>query len=238
MARRFQHFALGPVLWNRVDAAVAMSPLDQTAFQRGVASAASAFDRSRSPLGAMQALVGGAVGVPVGNAVSVNALSLQVVVGAAVGLAAYWTVPPLWALVVAVGAPVTQRNEARTYARALEQYAYEAFRWNRRRELAREFRAEVEEQLRNMDHYPPGPNPSLVQHWAGTARKWAQLMTEGGGNEQYALVVEQSIKWFARPTNDPYGEDDVARFRNTADVVTLNFLNMSALEPPVQPERL
>ena len=56
MARPLTHFALGPVRRSQVDSAMAKSALDQTAWERGIASAASAFDRKRSPLGALQAV--------------------------------------------------------------------------------------------------------------------------------------------------------------------------------------
>jgi hypothetical protein len=50
----------------------------------------------------------------------VTSVALQVIIGAAAGLAVFWVVPTVWALVVACDAPRRQRDEARERVRLLE----------------------------------------------------------------------------------------------------------------------
>src|SRR5437763_16070917 len=92
MRGRLKHFALGPILWVSADKALKTLPLEQTAWQRGIASAAAAFDQPLSPLNGMQAIFGAVVGVA-GNRVAGAALLWQVLVGAGTAIAAYWAVP-------------------------------------------------------------------------------------------------------------------------------------------------
>jgi hypothetical protein len=80
-----------------------------------VLSAREAVERPRAA--ALGAMASGALGVISGVGV---AWPLRAVLGAAIGLAAYWLVPTLWACVVALRAPTKQRDDARTKIKALK----------------------------------------------------------------------------------------------------------------------
>jgi hypothetical protein len=108
------HFALGPALSSRVGSVESKSDLERTAWDRGVASAAYGLDQPRSAAGALQAIAAFVTGGFFAG-VSLDSVPwlLQLVGFAGAGLATYWAVPTIWAMLVALDAPRRQRNEAR-----------------------------------------------------------------------------------------------------------------------------
>jgi hypothetical protein len=106
------HFALGPLLALRIDAAQRKTPHDQSRWDRGVEDMARSLDNPRSWQGAAQAVVSALVGVFAGVLAPLP-LGLQLAIGGVSALLAYWAVPTAGALVSAITAPRRQRNEAR-----------------------------------------------------------------------------------------------------------------------------
>jgi hypothetical protein len=74
-------FALGPGFWKRVSAAEAKPPLDQSAWERGLATMARQYESPRTLVWPIQTVLAAAVGVPLGNAVAVNSWVVQALVG-------------------------------------------------------------------------------------------------------------------------------------------------------------
>jgi hypothetical protein len=107
-----RHLPLGPFLWRRVDSATALDGGARTAWDQGVVSAAEAFDQPRSGFGALQIAAAAVVAVFAGEFAG-DGLLLRVAIRIALALGAYWLVPTAWAVVIAIKAPVKQRNEAR-----------------------------------------------------------------------------------------------------------------------------
>jgi hypothetical protein len=125
--RNLEHFALGPVLWNRTGQAAAKDSLEQSSWDRGVVSAARQYDDLRSPLLVFQVFAAGGTGLPLGNAVSDLPLIGQVLVGGLGAVVAFWAVPSLWAAIAAIRAPVDQRNEAREALRTQKDESSKAY---------------------------------------------------------------------------------------------------------------
>lgn len=166
-----KHFALGPILARSVERAEAPSRFEQSAWQRGVSSAAASFDRGRSALQALQAVIGGAVGLPVGNAAAVDSVVLQIVIGAATGLAAYWAVPLIWSVGVAAYAPAAQRDEARAYARGLESYSGEANRLLALRSALEKHRDAWEWRAQEIRNSSADWIPRYLEEWKQASRE-------------------------------------------------------------------
>ena len=158
-------FALGPGFWTRVEVAEAKDSLDQSSWERGLVTVARQYESPRSPVWAVQAVLAGAAGVPIGNAVAVNSWGVQVLVGGAGGLVVFWALPvALAGILAARPAPIRQRNEAREYARALEAFAHDYAQWARRREIAYGFRHDGLEDARRLRPEEEG-GPTLMGHW-------------------------------------------------------------------------
>ena len=133
-----RHRPLGPLLWSRVDEAEATASLERTPWQKGIASAAAAFDQPRSYAGAAHSAAASVTGGYAGAiALSGLPLSLQLAAFAVAGVVAYWTVPTLWASLVALDAPPKQRDEARNALSEEKQRAASALA-----ELRRQHRTE------------------------------------------------------------------------------------------------
>ncbi len=133
-----KNFALGPLVAHRAPEAVSKPELEQSAWERGVAQAASAID----PYGLFGPLVTAAGGFagPLVDALPL-AWPLQSLIGAVIGIGVYWLVPTLWAVVVALHAPYVQRDEARTRVASLEsalERSHQALASEQRHSLAKQ----------------------------------------------------------------------------------------------------
>src|SRR5256885_15102563 len=84
MPKLLRLLAVGPGFWTRVAEAEGKDPLEQSSWERGLAVVASQYESPRSPVWAVQAVLAGAAGVPLGNAVAVNSWGVQVLVGGTV----------------------------------------------------------------------------------------------------------------------------------------------------------
>lgn len=115
-----RNFAVGPLLWGQLPAATSRNELERSAWDRGVVLAATHYESQRSLLLLIQIIVASGAGLALGSAVGDWSLLLQFVVGGGSGLFVFWTVPTLWAIGVAVRAPVAQRNFARSALRVAE----------------------------------------------------------------------------------------------------------------------
>lgn len=91
---------------------MALEDSARTAWDQGVASAAEAFDQPRSGFALLQIVAAALAAVVAGKLVD-DGFLLQAAVRVTLALGAYWTVPTAWAILVAIDAPVKQRNEAR-----------------------------------------------------------------------------------------------------------------------------
>jgi hypothetical protein len=100
------------LLWGRADSAKALEDGARSGWDEGVVSAAGAFDQPRSGLGVLQAVAAAVVAIFAGELAG-DHLLVQVVGRVSLALGAYWFVPTAWATVVAIEAPIRQRNEAR-----------------------------------------------------------------------------------------------------------------------------
>ncbi len=150
MAKGFRLFALGPVVWRFVDAAEAKDPLAQSAWDRGVASVARALDNNRGAFSPILAMASGVVGFTVGVE---GPPWLRALIGAAIGLALAWTVPTFWAALVAVTAPLTQRNEARQQLAAERERAAAELAVQRARVVAEERRIALIRDLTDLSEH-------------------------------------------------------------------------------------
>lgn len=163
-------------------------------------------------------MTGGAAGVLAGG-LSGDTLWLQLLVGAAIGLIAYWLVPTVWAFGIALLAPAKQRNEARDRLVELEgQHGREVadlqaqHQRNRERERAQ---AEVDRKqlarqaelsklwillemarqrgLDARDHYRANPPSAHVfpgqMNWSITFRAWRQFIADSLDNAGFAELA-------------------------------------------------
>src|SRR4051812_9709342 len=111
MPKMLRVFVLGPGFWTRVAEGEVKDPLEQSSWERGLAMVASQYESPRSPVWAVQAVLAGAAGVPIGNAVAVNSWGIQVLVGGAAGLFVFWALPvALAGILAARPVPIKQRN--------------------------------------------------------------------------------------------------------------------------------
>lgn len=118
-----------------------VAPLEQTAWQRGKASVAA--NARTHPFQFLLSVVPGGL-----TAVAASNLVLGFVVAAA----GYCFVPLLWALAVAVHAPIAQREEAREMVKAEREQTREAQRQARTQELQAKL---VASKLRAVQEIPP-----------------------------------------------------------------------------------
>lgn len=182
-----------------MERAESKSSLAQSAWERGVASAASAFDRGRSPLNALQAIIGGAVGFPVGNVVAVNSVALQIVIGGAAGLGTYWAVPVLWSLGVAAWAPVPQRNEARDRVAKWESFWREDEAWRAYERMAYDARAGWAAQSEWLSGQPDHLLGEAVEEWKRRAKGLIPSLLELGYAENVGLIERRLEEIEAAP---------------------------------------
>jgi hypothetical protein len=140
------------------------------------------YESPRSPVWAAQAVLASAAGVPIGNAVAANAWSVQVLIGGAVGLVVFWSLPVAAAGILAARpAAIRQRNEAREYARALEAHVKEYVEWATRREMADDFKQNTLEEARAIDQW--GMSPADIEtRWRNNATAFGgQIAAHGAG---------------------------------------------------------
>jgi hypothetical protein len=177
MAKMLRRFALGPGFWTRVEVAEAKDSLDQSSWERGLATVALQYESPRSPVWAVQAVLAGAAGVPIGNAVAVNSWGVQVLVGGAAGLVVFWALPVALASILAARpVPIRQRNEAREYARALEAFAHDYAQWARRLQLAYDFKYATLDDVSRISEEPP----RLMGSVADEKARWRANLTNFG----------------------------------------------------------
>jgi hypothetical protein len=242
MSKLLRSFALGPGFWTRVAVAEAKDPLEQSSWERGLAMVASQYESPRSPVWAVQAVLAGAAGVPIGNAVAVSSWGVQVLVGGAAGLFVFWALPvALAGALAARPAPTRQRNEARKYAQALEAYAHDYTQWARRREIAYDFRHDTLEDARRLSGEVQG-GPLVMGSVADEEIRWRTILTnigaqiEANGGEVSAFMQAQLA--FLDNADGSFEGDDIARIRNSMLTACQNLLAEIRQEgPPTPPTR-
>jgi hypothetical protein len=242
MASLLRSFALGPGFWTRVAEAEAKDPLEQSSWERGLAMVASQYESPRSPVWAVQAVLAGAAGVPIGNAVAVNSWGVQVLVGGAAGLFVFWLLPvALAGILAARPVPIKQRNEAREYAQALEEHAHDFAQWARRREIAYDFRYDTLNDARRLSPEVEG-GPILMGSVADEETRWRTILAnigaqiEANGGEVSAFVQAQLA--FLDNADGSFEGGDIARIRNSMLAACQNLLGEIRQEgPPTPPIR-
>ena len=239
MTRRqaLKHFALGPILWRDVDVATATPALEQTAWQRGVAKTAAEY-RTRSAFGAVQAVVGAAVGVPVGNAVAVDAIPLQALIGAVAALATFWMAPVAWAAAVATRASLVQRNEARVYARALETHLAEDEECAKCRAIVEDFYVETMAHFHNiLDGHERRSAEELETYWVSRTEQLIRVLEAHGATSNLISTIRTPVAaTLAR--DDSYGDRHFDRVKWNLATVAQNLRHdMLREESPEKPLR-
>jgi hypothetical protein len=234
-----QKFALGPGFWKRVSAAEAKAPLDQSAWERGLATMARQYESPRTLVWPIQTVLAAAVGVPVGNAVAVNSWIVQALVGGATALLVFWLFPVVGAAILAARpAPIRQRNEARNYARDLEAHAREYAEWATRREMADDFKFNTLEEARNMDQWnlPPA---DIEERWRANATAFRNQIADRGAGPEVTGEIDRQLEVLER-REDPYGDNVIGRVRGSMMATCQNVWGHVRAEqaptPPAPPE--
>ena len=239
MSKLLRSFALGPGFWTRAAVAEAKDPLEQSSWERGLAMVANQYESPRSPVWAIQAVLAGAAGVPIGNAVAVNSWGVQVFVGGAAGLFVFWVLPvALAGALAARPAPIKQRNEAREYAQALEAYAHDYAQWARRLQLAYDFRYDGLEDARRLSP----DNPQLMGTLADEEIRWRSILANIGaqmqanGSDVSAFIAAQVA--FLDNADGAFEAGQLALIRNSMLQACQNLLAEIRQEgPPTPPTR-
>jgi hypothetical protein len=179
-----EHPALGPLLARRVDLATARSTLDRSAWDAGVVTAASAFERPTGVVGVLQFVVGVVVGIVLAGT-GIDSAFLRwgvVVVGAVV---AYWLTPTLLAAVAALDAPLKQRDEARA--------VYEDYR--RRAVVSLELRSTADRLADKYVHLRGVvdlPNPDVIREIVTDTVTWLQTLGNDIADRMVAAGVPEN----------------------------------------------
>lgn len=161
-------------------------------------------------------------------------LVVAVLIGFAVTAVALLSISGYYAL----RAPYRQRKDARDYARALETHVHEFARWARRREIADDFRRETLEHVRSIaDGNDPRRAAELDHHWRTIVAGISGQLREYGADDNAQAQIEIRGNLAALDAKeDGYGDDEVARVRNSMAAGCQNVWSAIRSEaPPTAP---
>jgi hypothetical protein len=206
--------------------------MEQSAWQRGYTDVAGWTKRKPVVVEALLVVAGCGFGLTLGSTWWGRGLfAVLVALGAfLLGLIGLW----LWH---SAAAPVRQRDEARTYARALEAHVHEYAEWARRREIADDFRRETLELACSVSEGNWHRSASdLDTHWRGNAAAaQAQLREHGAGDDVTGEIDRQLEALEAR--EDGYGDDEIRRIVNNMQTACQNVWSLTRSQdmPPTAP---
>lgn len=150
------------------------------------------------------------------------------------GLIGLW----LW---LSATAPVRQRDEARTYVRALDAHLHEYAEWARRREIAEDFRRETLDFARSVFEGNWQQSASALEtHWrTNAAATQAQLREYGAADDVTSEIDRQlaALEAAMEAKEDGYGDDDIRRIASSMQTACQNVwtLTRSQDTPPTAP---
>jgi hypothetical protein len=213
-------------------AAPFLSPLEQSAWQRGYTDVPG-WTRRRPVLVQAGATVAGCgFGLTLGSTWWERGLfGALVALGAFLaGLVVLW----LWH---SLTAPVKQREEARKYAQALKEYAHDYAQWARRREIAYDFRHDTLEDARRL-----GDESGVMVSLAYEEERWRTMLgvirgqMQANGADVSGFMEAQLA--FLDNVDGAFEGGDLARIRNSMLAACQNILAEVRQEgPPTAPAR-
>jgi hypothetical protein len=230
-----QRFRRWKQLVYHLKAAPFLSPLEQSAWQRGYTDVPGWAKRKPVVVQIATTVAGCGFGLTLGSTWWQRALFGALVAAGVflLGLVVIW----LWH---SATAPVRQREEAREYAQALETYAHDYVQWARRREIAYDFRHDT--LIGDVGRFRPEEEggPTLMGTLADEEIRWRTILAnisaqmEANGGDVSAFMQAQLV--FLDNADGSFPGDDLALIRNSMLQASQNLLAEVRQEgPPTAP---
>jgi hypothetical protein len=230
-----QRFRRWKQLVYHFKAAPFLSPLEQSAWQRGYTDVPGWTRRRPVLVQAATTIAGCGFGLTLGSTWWERGLfGALVALGVFLaGLVSIW----LWH---SLTAPVKQRTEAREYAQALKEYADDYAQWARRREIAYDFRHDT--LLHDVVRFRPEEEggPTLMASLADEEVRWRSILAnisaqmEANGGDVSAFMQAQLA--FLDNADGSFPGDELALIRNSMLQACQNLLAEVRQEgPPTAP---
>jgi uncharacterized membrane protein YccC len=202
--------------------------LEETGWQRGKREASELANRRAIQFMIVCAPLFAVTGTLVisGLAWPLRAL-LAAIIGLAVAIAAAFAIAGWYGL----RAPRRQRDEARKYARDLENYARDLRQAIDRHQIADDFMHDTLEFARLVFGGGwPHSAADLDAHWRGNASATRSLLLDRGAAEEVAAAFDRQLATLDAK-DDPYGDDEIRRVAASMQTTCQNVWSLVRREP-------